>query len=311
MDWRSSIGVAAGAWVVLAMAGLTCAKAGPQSGERHEGKVVFVASSDAEPYSQALDGFRSVFPNVTAIILDPKDPLHTRALSAARAPLVSLIVAAGSDAVDAVALSKAEAPMIATMVLLADRRSNSSWPPLVVHLDAAPSQIAAEITELFPDRHRIATIWDFNPAPDSEAVASRIANLYQRAGIQMVACKSPEDLLPGFLSLRGKADFVLTRPDGALYNSTTVKPLILASLEHRLPIIGFSASFVRSGAAVGIYPDFRDIGLQTAALAQKFLAGQVRASYEGPRTYVVAVNQRVLRLLGLDYQHRPGVVVFR
>ena len=208
-------------------------------------------------------------------------------------------------------MNKAEAPVIATMVLHADRKSNSSWPPLVVHLDASPSQIAADIAELFPSRHRIATIWDTNQVPMLGVSAARLTNIFQRAGIQIVACKSPEDLLPAFLSLRGKADFVLTRPDGSLYNSTTVKPLILASLEHRLPIVGFSASFVRSGAAVGIYPDFRDIGLQTAALAQKFLAGQVRDSYEGPRAYVVAVNQRVLRLLGLDYRHRPGLVVYR
>jgi putative ABC transport system substrate-binding protein len=295
----------------VSMAAITCATAGNQAGEPHESKVVFVAASNAEPYSQALDGFRSVFPNVIVIVLDPKDPLHTRTLPAALAPPLSLVVAAGSDAIEAVALSKADVPMIATMVLHADRKSNSFWPLLVVHLDVAPSQIAAGIAELFPSRHRITAIWHANQVPVSEALAARITSLYQRAGIQMVLCKSPEDLLPAFLSLRGKADFVMTKPDASLYNTATVKPLILASLEHRLPIVGFSASFVRSGAAVGIYPDFRDIGLQTAALAQKFLAGQVRDSSEGPRTYVVAVNQRVLRLLGLDYRHRPGLVVYR
>lgn len=283
---------------------------GAMAGVRQPGKVVFVAASNAEPFTQAFEGFRTVFPSAAFIALDPKDPLHTHTLPAALAPPVSLVITAGSDAVEAVALSKTEAPVIATMVLHADRRSSASWPPLVVHLDAAPSQIATEVAALFPTKHRIATIWNTADGPDSSLVA-KIAAVYQRAGVQLVGCKSPEDLLPSFLSLRGKADFVLTRPDGSLYNSTTVKPLILASLEHRLPIIGFSASFVASGAAVGIYPDFRDIGVQTADLAQKFLSGQTKSSYEGPRTYVVAVNQRVLRLLGLNYAHRPGLVVLR
>lgn len=280
------------------------------AGERQTGKIVFVATSDAEPFTQALEGFRTVFPNAAFIALDRKDPLHTHTLPAALAPPLSLVIAAGSDAVEAVALIKTEAPVIATMVLYADKRSSASWPQLVVHLDAAPSQIAADVAALFPTKHRIATIWNTAESADS-GLAAKIAAVYQRAGVQVVGSKSPEDLLPAFLSLRGKADFVLTRPDGSLYNSTTVKPLILASLEHRLPIIGFSASFVASGAAVGIYPDFRDIGMQTADLAQKFLAGQIKTAYDGPRTYVIAVNQRVLRLLGLDYTHRPGLVVLR
>src|SRR5579864_6209625 len=84
------------------------------------GKLVFVAASNAEAYSQSLDGFRSLFPNVTAIVLDSKDPLHTPTLPIALAGPVSLIVAAGSDAVNAVVANKPEAPVIATMVLNAD-----------------------------------------------------------------------------------------------------------------------------------------------------------------------------------------------
>lgn len=107
-------------------------------------------------------------------------------------------------------------------------------------------------------------------------------------------------------------DFVLCLPDSTLYNSTTAKPLILASLNNRVPIVGFSANFVRAGAAIGVYPDFRDVGVQTGEIAQRGLAGQAIAADEGPRKVTVAVNQRVVRLLGLEYQPRHGeVVTFR
>ena len=124
-------------------------------------------------------------------------------------------------------------------------------------------------------------------------------------------CSRPEDLVKSFLSLKGKADFVVVLPDSSLYNNTTVRPLIQASLESRLPIVGFSSSFVRAGAAVGIYPDFRDIGSQAADVVQKLIAGKTGMADESPRKLQVAVNQRVLRLLGLNCNETPGLVIFR
>ena len=67
--------------------------------------------------------------------------------------------------------------------------------------------------------------------------------------------------------------------------------------------------FVRAGAAVGVYPDFRDIGAQTAQLAERQLSGQAVTAEEGPRKVVVAVNQRVIRLLGVEYEPRRGAEV--
>jgi ABC-type uncharacterized transport system substrate-binding protein len=116
-----------------------------------------------------------------------------------------------------------------------------------------------------------------------------------------------------FLGLRGKTDFVIVLPDSSLYNNTTVSPLIVASLENQLPLVAFSSSFVRAGAAVGIYPDFHDIGAQTAGLAVRYCATQAALPEEGPRKLTVAVNQRVARLLGLEFKQPKsgGLVVFK
>ncbi|MEK7406910.1 MAG: hypothetical protein AAB225_17685, partial [Acidobacteriota bacterium] len=59
--------------------------------------------------------------------------------------------------------------------------------------------------------------------------------------------------------------------------------------------------FVRAGAAFGIYADFEDIGRQTAEAARKYLAGETLARGEAPRKFRLAVNERVIRILGLRY----------
>ncbi|PYT20684.1 MAG: hypothetical protein DMG58_33540, partial [Acidobacteria bacterium] len=119
--------------------------------------------------------------------------------------------------------------------------------------------------------------------------------------VRVVECSGADQLLAALDSLKGQVDFVWCLPDGTLYNSATIKPLILASIEHRLPLIGFSENSTRAGAAVGIYPDFRDIGQQTGEVARQVLDGQPLHAPQGPRRLRVAVNQSVLRLLGLRY----------
>ena len=104
---------------------------------------------------------------------------------------------------------------------------------------------------------------------------------------------------------------MLTLPDAVLYNSATVKPLILASLDQRLPVIGFSAAFVRAGAAAGVFADFREAGRQAADAALRYDTSRAQRIVEQPRKLKLAVNQRVLRLLGLDYEHSADVEVYR
>jgi ABC-type uncharacterized transport system substrate-binding protein len=178
-----------------------------------------------------------------------------------------------------------------------------------VRLDMTLAQILDEVAALFPGKTRLAVIC--NSAHGCIDPASLAGGRQKGFSVHAAECASAEDLLRTFLSLRGKSDFVIALPDSTLYNSATIKPLILASLENRLPLIGFSAAFVRSGAAMGIYPDFEDIGQQTAEAAQRVLAGQAQSVHDGPRKHITAVNQRVLRLLGLDYARVPNVVVFK
>jgi len=90
-----------------------------------------------------------------------------------------------------------------------------------------------------------------------------------------------------------------------------LKPLVLASLDRQLPIVGFSAAFVRAGALAGVYPDFHELGRQTGEAMLRILSGEGRRSEEGPRKVVLAVNERVARLLGVEPSGRQGVVTLR
>ena len=276
-------------------------------GAADAGRVVVVYAAGVQAYAEAVEGIQTGLGDGAATILDLNSQDHDAALQRIRNRLNIVIIAVGADAFQALSLLKPVAPVVATMMLHenemlpAGGTSPGFRPAASVHLDLSVPALLAELGNVFPGKNRLGVIR--NPAR-AWAFDLNTAGKASQQGftVQIAECSQPEELLRSMLSLKGKVDFVLVLPDSSLYNSTTVKPLVLASLENRLPLVGFSASFVRSGAAIGVYPDFRDIGLQTAELAQNLLAKRLNhAVDEGPRKWTVALNQRALRLLGLEH----------
>jgi len=128
-----------------------------------------------------------------------------------------------------------------------------------VSLNIPLATIVQQVGRVLPGKRRLGVIRSASTAgPPPSALASQ----GDRNGftIRVVDCEGPDKLIEAFLSLSNEADLIWCQPDSMLYNAATIKPLVLASLRHRLPIIGFSAAFVTAGAAVGIYPDFRATG---------------------------------------------------
>jgi putative ABC transport system substrate-binding protein len=291
-------------FLAAALGALLTAKLGKPAGPV-EPRIVVVTETGVEAYGEALRGFELRLKSAARVV----DLSDGAALKSALAPSPVLVVALGSGALTALADSHSDAPVLLSMVLDEATRGAKLHLAGSVHLDMALSQVLDEVAALFPGKTRVTIIC--NPRhPWVEAPSS--TNVRQQGfTIQSVECSSAEDLLRTFLFLRGKTDFVVALPDSTLYNSATIRPLILASLENRLPLIGFSAAFVRSGASMGVYADFEDIGQQTAETAQRIMTGQSQAAHEGPRRHITAVNQRVLRLLGMDYKQREGLVVYK
>jgi ABC-type uncharacterized transport system substrate-binding protein len=160
--------------------------------------------------------------------------------------------------------------------------------------------VLREIRILFPDRTRIGVIHSkASSGLDEPALQSDAA----RHGfvLKAVNCNGPEDVVDALVSLKRTTDIVWCPPDGLLFNATTVKPLIMASLRHRMLITGFSEGFVRAGTAVGIYPGFEAIGRQTGRAARQYLNQGVLPGEQTASDARVAVNERILRLLGVHW----------
>jgi len=290
----------------LAVLVLSGQLAADTSGNRPDpATVAIVTSSTVEAFEEAVNGIRrGLGPgvNVTVVDLTVKPPPPVKD--------ARVWITLGNNALEYVnRLGKT--PVIASMVLRVDLAQSGKVPAGAVALDLHIAEVLNRLAWLFPGKTRVGMI----RSTDACCTLSGVLIAQAKAAgfsLTIVECPGPEQLLQSFHSLKGRVDFVWIPPDGSLYNSATVRPLILASLETRLPVAGFSSSFVRTGAVAGVYPDYFDVGTQVGEMARSFLAG-VALSNENPRKSRVAFNPRVARLLGLrpipENQMPAGLVV--
>ncbi len=260
--------------------------------------VWIIVSSGAPAYQEAVRGLEETLGS-RCTVLEAGPNLADR-LAGGNAKLV---VAVGSAAAEQALACRLEAPVIAAMV------TGSRWRRPGARLESPLAAISLEIPwpaalerlrRIFPNKRRLGLI--HNPGHEGPP-PGELRETARRLGFTLEVAECPEvrQLLRALVSLERRADLVVCVTDSTLYNRATVEPLVLTSLKHRLPIVGFSESFVRAGAAAGLYPDFHDVGRQAGELALRFLEGEAAPGLHPPRKVRAAVNQRVLRLLGLEH----------
>ncbi len=260
--------------------------------------VLIVTSSSVEAFEEAVRGIQSGFGMGSgAVILDLASKPPDLANQLARGD-IRLLITVGNQAYEAAARF-GKAPILATMLLRGDLTAPGLRAPSgAVVLDLPLAEILEQVAGVLPGKTRAAMIR--NPGTKGASLSALVAQA-KAAGmtLKVLDCPRPDKLLELFLSLRGQADVVICPPDGTLYNSATVRPLIVASIENHLPVVGFSESFVRSGAVAAVYPDYLEVGRQTGELSRGYLATGGFPAQENPRKVKLAVNPRVAKLLGL------------
>ena len=97
--------------------------------------------------------------------------------------------------------------------------------------------------------------------------------------------------------LSQKPDIIWTAADSSVYEATTVRALLLASLRANTPVFGFSRGFVKAGALLGIAVDPRSQGEQAAAMTAAMLNPPAGAKPAPPHVVEPPKFQIVLNLI--------------
>ena len=209
-------------------------------------RVVVVCNRSVDAYTEALQGIELALGRMPEVV-DPASTDENALGAMARRDPGKLFIAVGKDALHALSVAKTVSPVVGTMMLREDAAAEGAPSAGEVVLDVPSRRLFEELHSLFPEKMRLGVLVSANDERGGLAAHGREMGF----SVEFAEVETPQRLLAAFLSLKGRADLVVLLPNARLYNSATVRPLILASLENRLPIVGFSSTFVRAGSGGG------------------------------------------------------------
>ena len=98
------------------------------------------------------------------------------------------------------------------------------------------------------------------------------------------------------------SDILLALPDKNIYNSKTVKNILLTSYRHRKPVIAFSRNFVNAGALASIHSSAEQIAQSANTIIEQYFKQnrQFTESVNYPVLYDISINKQVFRALDLS-----------
>lgn len=209
----------------------------------------------------------------------------------------------------------------ATRKIVADAEANGRWPVLGVMVPRASFEALGPVAR---NTRRISALYLDQPAqrqielirallPNARNIGLVVGPTHQRdldairplaasKGLAMVTEKANRDteLYPALQSILRTSDVLLALPDPYIVNVSTAQNLLLTAFRFRVPVIGYSAAYVRAGALAAAYSTPRQIGLEAAQIVRQVWRGNALPAPRYPRNFSIAINRALAENLGLD-----------
>lgn len=224
-----------------------------------------------------------------------------------------IIITLGSSAADKIYEKNINKPILSTLIpqqtfnaITSNRNSNKEpWSALLI--DQPIKRQLLLIKHLFGQQQAIGTILGPYSAPMETELTQQSRNLKQTLVIEKIL--GTEELIFSLNKLSNNSGVLLAIPDPVAFNRNTIRSILLTTYRQRIPVIGFSQSYVKAGAIASLYTDIPQIAEQTADLAQQFIAtGKFNKKFYYPIEFNIVYNTMVANSLKLDLPDTESVI---
>lgn len=298
-------------WVLIMI--LLCCSAALSSAAQEESpssSVAIILSRKIRPYLEALDGVRAFFSKKEAITLrtvflpDYSEKEGQQLISGLLSAGHDLVLTIGPEAaryISGSAVDHSRLPVLYSMIL--NPRKIVGREACHLALNIPVSVQLSHIKRYLPEAVKIGLIYDPALNRDFYGRARRAA---ADTGLTIVDLKVRErkDITGVINEYWPKIDALWFIPDRTVISPSIVRYIIKEALVHHKPVIGYNRFFVRSGAVMSFVFDYRQIGRQSALLAEGILAG--RKCRSRPPVFEVRINEKVAERLELEVEVDGG-----
>ena len=266
--------------------------------------VVILKSSDIAAYNQAISGFKAALPNdVVLAEYDLQGDLEKgrKLARKIRAADPALVFTVGLKAAKAAQLEIVDIPVVYAMVLDPAKYGLNAPNMTGVLMEIPMERQLIMIKSLLPRLKHVGTLYD----PSKTATLIEDARrLLKSNGTELVPIPlNNERDVPGALrTLLPSIDALWLVPDSTVLTDESLRFILNTALEERVPVVGFSREFARSGALLCLSVNYGDIGRQAGQLTRKILDGHVSlpAKPLHPDRIEMSLNRKTAKFLDIE-----------
>lgn len=259
--------------------------------------VVWVALSGKDPaYQEAAHALRAALPDHDVRVGEWREFNFKSA-----AP--HLLVTVGSEALGQLRQAADKTSIIALLTprsALDELRDDAPGHITGVYYEQPLARQASLLRAAFPDKSRVGILL----GPASARYRAELTAALRRVGMEGVfeEIQDKSELAEAAKKVLDRAGVFLALPDEVAVNNQSARFLLLSSYRRGVPVVGYSASFVKAGAAVAMVSSPRQIGEEAARMVQEALSGKRLPVPRAPLEFDVLVNASVSRSLGLGLE---------
>ncbi len=254
-------------------------------------QIITLLSKELSPSSNSLE------------VLHPTQ-INRSTLQPARTGLILSLGVASAEAIGSFATTKAPIlyallPEALSARYLKCPQSDCVQRRAVLFLDQPLTRQLDLVKLLFPQRYNLAFLY----SQFSSSSAAMLNSLAKKEGFTTHSARinDQNETARKLSELLEQADFLITLPDPLVHNAHSIPQLLLNSYRHRVPVIGFSKTYVIAGAVAAVFSDPSDIAKQLVALIRHFnKTGKLNTGGFYPTHYRVLTNPNVASSLNLQ-----------
>ncbi|MDX8385899.1 MAG: ABC transporter substrate binding protein [Gallionella sp.] len=165
-----------------------------------------------------------------------------------------------------------------------------------IYLNQPMSRQIDFIKAVLPNRSRIGVLY----SSEEDVGLKVMRKVVIERGFSLVTRRVGEaGLFPVLEKVLSTSDLLLAIPDGSIYNSSSIRNILLTSYRRSVPLIGISRPYVRAGALGAIFSTPEQLAIQAAETVILFTHSKQLAAPQYPAEFNIEVNREVGRSLGI------------
>lgn len=166
-----------------------------------------------------------------------------------------------------------------------------------IYLDQPIQRQLSLIAAAFPDRRRLGVMFESSNTSDIYQIRQHANDygleLYDK---EVASTSAMFDTLQNVLQ---NSDVMLALPAPTIYNSATLRNILVSTYQSHTPLVGFSAAYVKAGAMCAVISTPAQIAEQASAAILKFIESGALPAPQHPKLYEISVNDRVAQSMGI------------